>query len=114
MAIKRTDDNLARALHGIGDVYVTHDNDGVEVYPNYAEYEVDPVLGWGFLVNDECYSWADVIQYGYEDMQARKFNPDDLKRVTDEITAFIYGGGKFAAKQPVSGCLTGGSGRRTL
>ena len=88
MAIKRTDDNLAKALHGIGDVYVTRDKD-----------EMDPVLGWGFLVNDECYSWADVFQYGYEDMQARKFNPDDLKRVTDEITAFIYGGGKYATKQ---------------
>lgn len=102
MTIKRTDDNLAKALHGIGDVYVTRDKDGVEVYPSYTEYEMDPVLGWGFLVNDECYSWADVFQYGYEDMQARKFNPDDLKRVTDEITAFIYGGGKYAAKQPIT------------
>jgi hypothetical protein len=98
--MERTEDNLIDAINQIGTVYAGMDYDcGVVIYPSYADYRHNPNRDYAFIVSDEYTSYGDVYSYGANNNQIYKMDPHERDLVCDEIVQFIYGGGKYAAKQ---------------
>lgn len=101
--MERTEENLMHAINQIGDAYAVIDNScGVVIYPSYADYCHNPDRDYAFVVSDECTTYGDIYSYGSNDKQIYKMDPHERDLVCDEVVAFIYGGGKYAAKQPIT------------
>lgn len=71
---------------------------GVLIYPKEA-VEEGRDAGWLIAVSGEGENIWDVMKYNFDQQIAADIDDEDGKRLSDRILEFIYGGGKYAAKQ---------------